>query len=512
MSGSSPGPAVPDRRGAPGATPEGGQATRYLAALVRLAAIDGVSETESAVIRSIGHELGLADESVEGATAIAASGETTEALLRDVIEPALKIALVRDAYRVATADDVVTPAELEELHALARRLGVGDLAAEAIRQVVEADRARARPGEASRPPLLRAPVAAGPGDGADVAREIAAAADVAGVARAAVRARRHVCALIEQGVAALHVTSTFSDLNDRLAARVLELVLEPDRVPGIAVCWVCLGSEGRGEQTLHTDQDNAIVFDAPGIDPEVARARLLPVARRVNEALAACGFSPCSGGIMAGEPPCCASVEEWEARFDAWMETPDPEALLRATIFFDLRPLWGDFSLADRLQRLLARRAPERRRFLALLTEQALERRPPLGFFRDFAVETDGAHAGTIDLKLGAVTPFVDAARVLALAAGGTGPATEARLRYAGPRAGIDANDIDAAVEAFRFVQVLRLRVQDDLARSGSALHNRLDPSRLNPLERRFLREALREARNLQNAVSRSTGSAPAAW
>jgi len=490
--------------------PLGGEdVTRYLATLLRLAAVDGIADEEVAVVRDIARQLGVADADVERARSLAAGLEPTESLLRTIVEPVQRIALLRDAYRVATADDVVTAREVEELHALSQRLGVGDLAEQAIRQVVEADRARTRAMEPTPPLPAKPPSPARPGD-LRIVEEIAAALDVDAVARAAERARAYVCALLEQGTAASQVTRAFSELNDRLAIRILDLVLGAEAVPGLTLCWISLGSEGRGEQTLHTDQDNAIVFEAPGLEPDEARERLLPVARRVNEALAACGFTRCAGGIMAGQATCCASSAEWGARFDDWMDVPDPEALLRATIFFDLRPLWGDFALGNRLRDRLARRAPGQSRFLAQLTEHALSRHPPLGLFRDFAVEPSGPHAGTLDLKLGAVTPFVDAARVLALAAGVAEPGTAARLRGAGPRAGIEAEDVDAAVEAFDFVQGLRLRLQDELRRSGKPLHNHLDPSRLNPLERRFLREALRQARSLQDALGRASALAAA--
>jgi CBS domain-containing protein len=156
------------------------------------------------------------------------------------------------------------------------------------------------------------------------------------------------------------------------------------------------------------------------------------------------------------------------------------------------------------------RLAPRHREFLSGMARHALFRRPPPGLFRDFAVEAGGEHAGTLDLKTGAAALFVDAARVYALAAGVGSPSTEDRLRLAAGAAGLDHREAEALVEAFHFVQVLRLRSQLDLGRAGEAPHNRIDPYALNPLERRFFRESLRLAAAIQRRMERDfAGEAP---
>jgi CBS domain-containing protein len=228
------------------------------------------------------------------------------------------------------------------------------------------------------------------------------------------------------------------------------------------------------------------------------------MASRINSALAECGFPLCKGEVMAGNPAWCLGVEEWRDRFSQWMERPEPEALLHATIFFDLRPVHGNLQLGERLQAWLASRVPEERRFLALMAENALERRPPLGLLGGLAVEKRGARPGTIELKRDAIRIFVDAARILALAAGCAGPSTEQRLREAGARSGIPSGQVEAWIEAFQYVQVLRFRHHYDLGRAGKELDNRIDPRRLNSLEQRFLIEALKQARTLQDRVARA--------
>lgn len=339
------------------------------------------------------------------------------------------------------------------------------------------------------------------------ARELSAAirraADVEAVAAAARRVRRLARATLARGMSPGMITRVVSALNDCITERVIELELARAPLPEADFCWIALGSEGRLEQTLCTDQDNGIVFEArSGRGDDEVRAALVPIAGRINAALTACGFPACSGGVMAGNPECCLSAGEWRRQFQDWMEQPDPRALLNASIFFDLRPVHGHRALALGLQAWLATAAPRHPRFLALMAENALERTPPLGLFGGLVVASEGDGAGTLDLKLQGITPFVDAARVLALAHGCGGPSTERRLREVGERLGVSGPEVEAWLDAFRFVQVLRLERQDRLGRARQPLHNRVDPRELNPLQRRFLVESLRQARNLQKLLA----------
>src|SRR5512146_2662181 len=165
--------------------------------------------------------------------------------------------------------------------------------------------------------------------------------------------------MMAQGVAPEQLTQFISTFNDLLSARVVELEFKAAGLLGTplhaGLCWIALGSEGRLEQTLNTDQDNAIIFEVPeGMDADQVRAQLLPVAKRINEALALCGFPLCKGEIMASNPKWCLSLEEWTRTFSGWISGGSPEALLHATIFFDFRALYGAHSLAEDLRNWLA--------------------------------------------------------------------------------------------------------------------------------------------------------------
>jgi CBS domain-containing protein len=231
------------------------------------------------------------------------------------------------------------------------------------------------------------------------------------------------------------------------------------------------------------------------------RARLLVFADQVNRTLDACGFPLCRGDIMARNPRWCLSLGEWCDKFGDWSRNPDPEALLNASIFFDFRALYGDASLVERLRTFLLEAVKERPAFLHQMAVNALQVRPPLGFFGDVVV--GGAKGDTIDLKGQGSRTFVDCARILALAAGVGAVSTADRLRETGPRIRMSADEVGTAIDAFHFIQMLRLRNQESLDRGAATSEpNRIDPHSLNSLDRRILKEALRQARKLQNRVA----------
>jgi CBS domain-containing protein len=330
---------------------------------------------------------------------------------------------------------------------------------------------------------------------------IRSADSLAGLAAVSGDVRRLARMLPAQGVPADQLTRIISTLNDLLTTRVIDLEVLHGGIGRDEFCWLALGSEGRHEQTLATDQDNGLIFHDPSGAPGAVRERLLPFARRVNEALAACGFPLCKGEIMAGNPRWCLSLPEWKRQFAGWMAEPDAEALLRATIFFDFRALYGATALAEDLRRWLADTAKARELFCRFMAENALRKEPPLGLLRDFAAEAHGGRADTVDLKLNGVALFVDAARVLSLAAGDIHTGTVERLRAVAGARGLSLGEVEGWIDAFHFIQSVRMAHQQAQIEQGLPADNYLDPNSLNTLDRRILKEAFRQARKLQQRL-----------
>jgi CBS domain-containing protein len=329
------------------------------------------------------------------------------------------------------------------------------------------------------------------------AASIARAGGVAALATCAAEARRLAIALYREEAGAALVTRVLSGLNDRIAARLLDLLAARFRLPPARWCWLGLGSEGRLEQTLCTDQDNGLVFSASD-DGEAHQLRefFLPFARAANQALAECDVPLCDGGVMAGNPRWCLSRSEWLESFSGWVRTPEPEALLNAAIFFDFRPLHGDAGLAAELRRAVLDLTRGNEIFLRMMAVNALAASPPLGRLRDFVTEAESG--GAIDLKKFGSRIFVDAARILALGAGIAATGTADRLRAVAGAGAVSAADAEAWIHAFQAVQAVRLAAQAD---AGVGAGNLVDPSRLNGFDRRVLLEGLRQARTLQQLL-----------
>jgi CBS domain-containing protein len=321
------------------------------------------------------------------------------------------------------------------------------------------------------------------------------------------QAGRDVRALVErlyaQGVGAEHLTRLITTLNDTLTQRVITVVAARHELHGLRWCWLAFGSEGREEQTVSTDQDNGLIFEGgTGEDDSQVAARLLPFAREVNHWLSRCGFPLCSGNIMAGNPQWCLSLDGWRRQFDGWVRNTSPEALLNSVIFFDFRALHGDASLAQALRVHLNALTRGNARFLRQLAQYALEVKPPLGIISDFVLEKDAAGEPGLDLKKYGARVFVDAARVFALAAGAEATHSAARLRGAADTLKLDAMEVASAVDAFHFIQQLRLRAQLTDSGKDRTQANRVNPVTLSEIDRRILKESLRQARRLQERLA----------
>ncbi|HWS74784.1 MAG TPA: DUF294 nucleotidyltransferase-like domain-containing protein [Quisquiliibacterium sp.] len=304
--------------------------------------------------------------------------------------------------------------------------------------------------------------------------------------------------LVAQGVAAGFVTRLISRLNDQLTVRLIALLQAEHGIEPQSVCWLALGSEGREEQTIATDQDNGLIV-APGC--ATPRERLIAFARAVNEALDACGYPLCKGGIMASNPKWCLDDAQWRALFDDWIERGDPDSLLNANIFFDFRPLGGATGLAVALREHVTERARANRRFLKQMSDNALRNAPPPSWTGGVLGQLFSSEAAEVDLKLNGTAPFVDGARLLALANGVPVTGTAERLHALVELGAIPAAEAHAWTDAFQFLQSLRLRVQHDLP-AGVENPNLLDTRQLSELDRRILKEAFRQARKLQQRLA----------
>ena len=310
--------------------------------------------------------------------------------------------------------------------------------------------------------------------------------------------------MLAHGASSTQITHIITLLNDHTVCRVIELAIAEKGDPGVPFTWLCFGSEGRREQTLHTDQDNGILFEArDAAEAAEIRGRLLPLAQHINQGLAQCGFSLCKGNIMAGNPELCLSRAEWARRFAAFIREATPENLLASSIYFDLRVVWGDDQGCEQLRQSILDQVADNRLFQRMMADNALRQKPPVGRFREFVLTRSGNDkAATLDLKVQGLTPFVDGARLLALANGISANNTLERLRQLVEKEVIDPLDGGAFEEAYHFIQQTRMQQHQIQTRQNLPYSNRVDPDNLNDLDRRILRESLRQAQRLQSSLA----------
>ena len=231
------------------------------------------------------------------------------------------------------------------------------------------------------------------------------------------RAHQLMTQYLEQEIPIDFVARIISAINDAVTHKLIDMAIAAsDRPPPVAFAWLTIGSQGRQEQLLFTDQDNALVFaDVSAEAYEKTKAYFLALADTINKGLEVVGFELCPAEMMANNPKWCLSLTEWQQQFKRWITTPDQDNLMLCTIFFDYESTYGDAQLVDALSEHIFESIASHDIFLNFLGRNALQNPPPLGFFRQFLVENDGEHKDQFDLKARALMPLIDAARLLIL-------------------------------------------------------------------------------------------------
>jgi CBS domain-containing protein len=259
--------------------------------------------------------------------------------------------------------------------------------------------------------------------------------------------------------------------------------------PPVSYCFLALGSMARGEQLIVTDQDNALILDN-NFDPKLHDEYFRGLAAFVSDGLARCGYSYCTGNIMASNIQWRQPLAVWQQYFSQWIEQPSAESLLHSAIFFDLEGVWGQTHWAEQLNGFIRQKAQKNPRFLACMARNALLRTPPLGFFKDFVMETDGRQTNSINMKRRGTAPIADLVRLHALAVGSSARNTFDRLEdiiEAGilpPGRGLDLRD------ALEFIAMVRIRDQALDVELKREPDNNIEPENLSDFERKNLKEA----------------------
>jgi len=308
--------------------------------------------------------------------------------------------------------------------------------------------------------------------------------------------------LITGGAKSKNVTRLITTISDAILTKLIGFALAEMPPPPTRFVFIILGSEGRREQTLKTDQDNAIIYDdVASTSQDEVQKYFLALGEKVCTWLDQAGYAFCEGGIMAKNPKWCQPLSVWKNYFHSWIRTADPQDLLQSSIFFDFRGAYGEIKMVDELRQYLFSSLKGWSGFFRHLAENALYFKPPIGFFRNFVVESKGKHRNSFDIK-SAMLPIVDLARIYAL--NNQVPETNTRDRIHSLYlkkvfSWKEYNEID---KAYSFLMQLRfVRQINAVIEENAKPDNYINPKKLSRIEQKMLKEIFTRIEKFQERL-----------
>ncbi len=310
--------------------------------------------------------------------------------------------------------------------------------------------------------------------------------------------------LLAEGLKALQIGKLISEINDRIMGKVVLLTIrELQREPPSSFSVMVLGSEGRREQTLKTDQDNALIYDDsfPSLegDPE---GYFRTFGETYIRFLTEVGFPPCPGGVMLSNPEWRRGTSEWKQQIRRWVRKPEPESTLRVGIFFDFRNAYGEEALTEELREFIFEELEGEELFISYMLLDAVRFRTPSGIMGWLMSHLEG-EAGKLDIKKSGIFPITQGIRALALKAGIRETETAERIEKLIASGDLPPDLGEDIKEAFSFLQTMRLQHQADQVRKGKEPDNLIDMQTLSKLERDLLKESLKIVRSFQDFIER---------
>ncbi|GAB3595282.1 Arabinose 5-phosphate isomerase KdsD [Corynebacterium faecale] len=306
---------------------------------------------------------------------------------------------------------------------------------------------------------------------------------------------------IDRGASAEEVSSLLTVAADSLARRLLTLGEEKFGAPPVPYAFVVVGSQGRKEMGLASDQDNCLLLDN-SYDEREHGDYFAALTDFVCRGLDRAGQVLCPGDMMASNPEWRKTESQWLDTFHDWIQAPEPDALLNAQIFFDFRAIHGEFEKAKEVHQAAVEMARGARRFHAHLAALAARRDPPVGFFRNFVVERSGEYGATLDVKKGGTAGIVQMARLYALATGSDAIGTRERLESAAGHGHVSTRGAQDLLDAFEFLGSIAFQHQSYLIKTGEKPNYHIDPKNLGRLDRDHLRDAFTIIKGMQTALA----------
>ena len=310
-----------------------------------------------------------------------------------------------------------------------------------------------------------------------------------------------VGALVEAGAKPRIVAHMASAVCDAATARLIELAMEELGPPPVPFSFIAMGSQGRQEQTLLTDQDNAIIYEQDeAADSKTTAAYFLSMGKRVCGWLDGAGYALCDGDVMASNPKWCKSLPEWKAGFSDWMMKAEPQELLDFSVCLDFRSVLGKARLARELRAFIYGILKDRPSFLPHLAQNALLFKPPARLLGKIIRSGSPEEAGKLNLKE-TMMPLVEFGRLYSLHHRMPHTHTMERIEALVRRGVLDASVWDGVVSAYDVLMRLRFQTQLDRMAEDRPLDNRIALNKMEHPDKVMLKRAFVQIETLQKKI-----------
>jgi len=299
--------------------------------------------------------------------------------------------------------------------------------------------------------------------------------------------------LLAEGVKVKHICKLVTELNSQLFKKIYDSLCTEEILQN--TCLIVMGSEGRGEQILRTDQDNAIIIKDGYENPKIKE-----IASKFNQTLISIGYPECDGGVMAKNPFYCKTISEFKSDIFEALNHPKASSFLNSAILMDMRAVAGNSELSSALVEYLHASIKGNPNFIARLAGGSLSFDTPLGIFNNFVVDKR-EHSGELDIKKGAVFPMVNSIRALANEYGIVGTNTFERIKELNNIAIFDREFAEELIESYNFILEIRLKERLFKIKKGDKADNFISPSRLSKLERDVLKDVFKIVDKLKRQI-----------
>ena len=335
-----------------------------------------------------------------------------------------------------------------------------------------------------------------------VIEQIRTSTSVEEIVQSHYRLPRIIKALIDSGAHARNITRIITTISDTVLARLVDMAIEEIGEPPVRFAFISVGSEGRGEQTLVTDQDNAIIFeDVDESMAEQVHGYFHRFATLICTRLDEVGYQLCKGGIMAMTPKWCQPISVWKSYFSGWIGESTPEDLMEISIFFDLRCLYGDHRFVAELHEHIRSRAQNQKAFLYQMAQNTLLFKVPVDFFGKLSVESSGEHEDTFNIKH-VIAQIVGFARIYAIFYGLEITNTLQRINRLLETDVLKPEVHQEIVESYNYLMQLRFRHQIKRIDEGQEPDNHVNINEISHMEKELLEKILGNINQLRKRIS----------